>query len=262
MLRDLLSAAIRASVDLNVDAGDRQAWTDILNRLAPIPTTTVNGQRVYALADPGTVSDGRAIRPGDNTVNLEFIHPGEVLGLGSPAGDRQTAIDTLNVMNSWGQNNSFPKVFTQAARVGYPAANLIDRLRGQITANQVANLRIQDGVHGLEKSGAIEAIDNLLLQSGGGVMRVFPVWPGDRNASFVKLREKNAFLVSSARSANRVSYVDITSEAGKQVQLQNPWPGLNISVTRVGGGSVAFTVPNNVITFPTQSGATYTITAS
>ena len=67
--------------------------------------------------------------------------------------------------------------------------------------------------------------------------------PGERNASFVKLREKNAFLVSSARSGNRVSYVDVTSEVGKQVQLQNPWPGQTISVTRVGGGSVAFTLP-------------------
>jgi hypothetical protein len=263
MLKYLLSALIDASIDLNADAADRQVWTDILNHLAPTPTTTFNGQRVYALADPGTITGGdtRDIHPGDNTVNLEFIHPGEVLGIGSPAADRQTAIDTLNVMNSWGQDNSFPKVFTQAARVGYPAANLIDRLKGQINAKMVANLRIADGVHGLEKTGAIEAVDNMLLQSDGGIIRVFPVWPGDRNASFVKLREKDAFLVSSARSAGRVSYVDITSEAGKQVHLQHPWPGQNVTVTQVGGGTIGYTVQNNVITFNTQPGATYTVTA-
>jgi hypothetical protein len=264
MLRYLLAAVINASVELNVDAGDRQAWTDILNRLAPIPTTTVNGQRVYALADPGTMQGGdtRIFRPGDNTVNLEFIHPGEVLGLGSDPAERQTAIDTVNQMNSWGQGNSFPKVFTQAARVGYPAASLIDRMKEQINAHMVANLRIADGVHGIEKAGAIEAIDNMLLQSDDGVIRVFPAWPGERNASFVKLREKNAFLVSSARSGNRVSYVDVTSEAGRQVRLQHPWPGQNVTVTQAGGGSVGFTIQNNVITFATQTGATYTISSA
>ncbi|GAA3415294.1 hypothetical protein GCM10018952_39260 [Streptosporangium vulgare] len=88
LLRNLLSTLIDASVELNVDAGDRATWTTILQRLAPIPTTTHNGRKVYALADPGTLSDGRAIRPGDNTVNLEFVHPGEALGINSPATGR------------------------------------------------------------------------------------------------------------------------------------------------------------------------------
>jgi len=126
MLRYLLSSLLAASTELGADAGSRPLWQQMLNGLPPIATTTYNGRSVYALGDPGTVSDGRAIRPGDNTVNLEFIHPGEGLGLSSPAADRQRAIDTLDAMNSWGQDNSFPKVFTQAARVGYPAQSLID----------------------------------------------------------------------------------------------------------------------------------------
>jgi hypothetical protein len=77
----------------------------------------------------------------------------------------------------------------------------------------------------------------------------------------MKLREKNAFLVSSARAGNRVSYVDISSEAGRQAKLQHPWPGQSVTVTQVGGGSVPFTLQDNVITFNTQAGATYTITS-
>jgi len=100
-----------ASVDLNTDAALRGTWTTILQRLAPIPTTVHNGRTVYALGDAGTFSGGdtRPIHPGDNTVNLEFIHPGEALGIRSPAADRQRAIDTVNAMNSWWQDNSFPK---------------------------------------------------------------------------------------------------------------------------------------------------------
>ncbi|MEV4626884.1 discoidin domain-containing protein [Micromonospora sp. NPDC049523] len=263
LLKYLFSALVEASVTLGLDAGDRATWTQIRDRLPATPTTTYNGQTVFALADPGTITgpDTRNIRPGDNTVNLEFIHPGEVLGINSPAADRQIAINTLNAMNSWGQDNSFPKVFTQAARVGYPAQSLIDQLRNQISTKMVANLRIRDGVHGLEKAGATEAVNNLLLQSDGGVLRLFPVWPTNRDASFVKLREKDALVVSSAFQAGRVSYVDITSEAGRTVRLQHPWPGQTIVVNQVGGGTVSHTVSGNVITFATQPGGTYRITA-
>jgi alpha-L-fucosidase 2 len=184
-----------------------------------------------------------------------------VLGINSPAADRQIAVNTLNAMNSWGQDNSFPKVFTQAARVGYPAQSLIDQLKNQITTKMDPNLRIRDGFHGLEKAGATEAVNNLLLQSDDGIVRLFPVWPTGKDASFVKLREKDALVISSAFQGGRVTYVDITSEAGKTVKLQNPWPGQTIVVNRVGGGTVSHTVSGNVITFATQAGSTYTIAA-
>nr|WP_062339743.1 discoidin domain-containing protein [Herbidospora sakaeratensis] len=262
MLRTLLATTIDASTRLNVDSGSRATWQDMLNRLAPIPRTTHNGVQVFALGDPGTLSDGRAIRPGDNTVNLEFVHPGEALGINGPAADRQVAIQTLDAMNSWGQDNSFPKVFTQAARVGYPAQSLIDRLKTQITNRSAANLRVTDPHHGLEKSGTVEAINSLLLQSDLGIMRVFPVWPSGKNGSFVKLRAKDGFVVSSARQNGQAAYVDVTSTAGAQLRLQNPWPGRGVTVVRVGGGSVSPSVSNDVITFSTVAGATYSITAN
>ncbi|WP_238008486.1 discoidin domain-containing protein [Dactylosporangium sp. AC04546] len=261
LLRYVLASLVSASTELNVDAALRTTWQDILNRLAPTPTTTYNGQTVFALADAGTIqgSDTRLIHPGDNTVNLEFIHPGEVLGLASSSADRQIAVNTLNAMNSWGQDNSFPKVFTQAARVGYPAASLIDQLKGQINQKLGPNLRIVDPFHGLEKTGAVEAVDNLLLQSDNGVIRVFPVWPASRNARFVNLREKDAFLVSSELTGGQVVYVDIVSQAGRPAALLSPWGTRPVTVTRAGGGTVAHTVTNGTITFPTQAGATYQI---
>ncbi|GAA1367709.1 glycosyl hydrolase family 95 catalytic domain-containing protein [Catellatospora chokoriensis] len=263
LLKYLLNSLISASVTLNTDASLRSTWQNIVTKLAPSPTVTYNGQTVYALADPGTITGGdtRDIHPGDNTVNLEFIHPGEVLGINSPANERQIAINTLNAMNSWGQDNSFPKVFTQAARVGYPAQSLIDQLKNQISTKSTANLRIGDPFHGLEKSGAIEAINNMLLQSDDGVIRVFPVWPTGKNASFVNLREKGAFLVSSQLASGRVSYVDITAQAGGTVSIQHPWPGQAVTVTRAGSGPITPTIANNVITFPTTAGSTYTLTS-
>ncbi|MFC4592065.1 discoidin domain-containing protein [Sphaerisporangium corydalis] len=262
MLKHLLTSLISASTELNVDASLRTTWQNILTRLAPIPRSTYNGQTVYALADPGTISGGdtRDIHPGDNTVNLEFIHPGEVLGINSPAADRQVAITTLDAMNSWGQDNSFPKVFTQAARVGYPAQSLVDRLKGQINGRMAPNLRMTDPNHGLEKAGAVEAVNDMLLQSDGGILRFFPVWPSGKSGSFVKLRAKDGLVVSSSRSGSQVGYVDITSEAGKTVRFVNPWPGRSVTIARVGGGTVAPSVSGDVVTFATQAGSTYTVT--
>ncbi|MEV4139423.1 hypothetical protein AB0J72_45585 [Dactylosporangium sp. NPDC049742] len=259
----LLNAVINASTTLNVDSGPRATWQNILSRLAPIPTTVYNGQTVYALGDAGTFSgsDTRPFHPGDNTVNLEFIHPGEVLGVNSSAADRQMAINTINAMNSWGQENSFPKVFTQAARVGYPGQALIDQLKNQINQWTVANLRIYDQSHGLEKAGAVEAVNNLLLQSSNGIIRLFPVWPAGKDAGFVNLREKNAVLVSSRLQGGRVQYVDFTTQVDGQVRFQNPWPGQSITVTRVGGGAVSSSESGGVVTFTGAAGATFTVNA-
>jgi hypothetical protein len=100
-------------------------------------------------------------------------------------------------------------------------------------------------------------VNNLLLQSSGRVVRLFPVWPSSRDASFVNLHEKGALLVSSRLHGDRVIYVDITIQVNRTVRMQSPWPGQTITVTRVGGG----TDSGGIITFIGTAGATYTITA-
>ena len=264
MIKAVFSSLGEISTDLNVDSGLRANWANIVSKLPAPATTTNNGVTVFALGDPGTFvgSDTRAFHPGDNTVNLEFIHPGDQLGFNSSSTDRNRAIDTLNQMNSWGQENSFPKVFTQAARVGYPAASLISQFKGQINSKTAANLRVKDNNHGLEKAGAIEALDNMMLQSDDGIVRVFPVWPSGNNASFVKLREREALLFSSALSGGTVQYVDVTAEKARTVRLQSPWPSTNVTIAQVGGGSVSYTVSGNVIQFAAAAGATYSITSN
>jgi hypothetical protein len=192
MLKSLFTALNDASIDLGVDSGLRANWTNSASKLPAPATTTNNGVTVFALGVPGTFvgGDTRPFHPGDNTVNLEFIHPGDQLGFNSSAADRTIAVNTLDQMNSWGQENSFPKVFTQAARSGYPAASLIAKFKNEVNAKTAPNLRVKDNNHGLEKAGALEALNNMMLQSDDGIVKVFPVWPSGNNASFVRLRER------------------------------------------------------------------------
>ncbi|QHW32096.1 hypothetical protein GZH47_15600 [Paenibacillus rhizovicinus] len=258
LLKYLLSGLIKASETLQTDADKRADWEQILTHLPEQPTTQYHGKTVYALAEPGT-STYDDFRPGDNTVVLEFVHPGEVLGIRSDAAERQIAIDTLDAMNSWGNDNSFPKVFTQAARVGYPAQSLIDKMKQQINQKLGKNLRIIDPFHGIEKSGAIEAINNMMMQSQDGIIELFPVWPAGKDASFTRLREKGAFVVSAAKNGDEVSNVEITSEAGNPVKLDNPYATDSVQVTEEGGARISAAVTDGIISFATEKGKTYSV---
>ncbi|WP_052850013.1 discoidin domain-containing protein [Streptomyces avicenniae] len=261
LLKQVYGAVISGSQTLGVDSGRRATWQNILNRLPEQATIVRNGTTVYSLVRGGTMQgdDTRDFRPGDNTINLEFVHPGDVLGITSAQAQRQIGISTLDAMNSWGQNNSFPKVFTQAARVGYPAQSLIDRFKTVISTRTAANLRITDPYHGIEKSGTTEAINNMLVQGHGGVITLFPVWPSARDASFNRLRMPGAFVVSSARQGGAVLYADVVSQVGGTLRLTNAWPGRTIAVTNAAGQPVSFTTTGGVITVQTAAGQTYRV---
>jgi len=75
-------------------------------------------------------------------------------------------------------------------------------------------------------------IQEMLLQSHTGVVRVFPAvpdsWP---DVSFVSLRVEGAFLVSATRKAGKVVEVRIRSEKGGRLRLENPFPGLVFKAT-------------------------------
>ncbi|MFJ5683921.1 glycosyl hydrolase family 95 catalytic domain-containing protein [Streptomyces sp. NPDC093099] len=256
MLKQVLAAAVSGSRKLNVDADRRAVWENILGNLPAQPTTTLNGRTVYSLASGMQGTDTRLIRPGDNTINLEFIQPADQLGVNSDAGRLQVARDTVTAMNSWGQENSFPKIFNQAARVGYPADQLIGAFTSVISTRTAPNLRITDPHHGIEKSGATEAINSMLVQSDASVISLFPVWPAAKDASFYQLRQKGAFVVSSAKAAGTVQYVDVRSEAGGTLRVKNPWSAA-FTVTDAAGNAVPYTTAGGVITVQTAAGQTY-----
>ena len=126
-----------------------------------------------------------------------------------------------------------------------------------MAAVETANLRIADPYHGIEKSGATEAINNMLVQSDQGVVDLFPVWPAGKDASFYHLLVPGAFDVSSATHNGTVGYADITSNAGQRLQLKNPWPGHQIAVTDQHGHTVRLAASNGVVAFDTVKGGTY-----
>jgi len=77
-------------------------------------------------------------------------------------------------------------------------------------------------------------IQDMLLQSHTGTIRVMPAVPGSwQNISFSNLRAQGAFLVSATMEKGMVIYLKIQSEKGGAFLLHNPFKGKNVKVKGV-----------------------------
>ncbi|HEY3379477.1 MAG TPA: alpha-L-fucosidase [Armatimonadota bacterium] len=75
---------------------------------------------------------------------------------------------------------------------------------------------------------AAQVLHEMLLQSWGGVLRIFPAVPTTwEQASFYHLRAEGAFLVSAVRTQGKTQWVRIESLAGEpcrvHIDLPQPW---------------------------------------
>ena len=75
-----------------------------------------------------------------------------------------------------------------------------------------------------ESLGVIAPLQEMLLQSWDGALRIFPAWPRALDARFENFRAEGAFLVSAAWHEGRVQSLDILSERGARCYLYPPWP--------------------------------------
>ncbi|MGC7136689.1 discoidin domain-containing protein [Listeria ivanovii] len=187
------------------------------------------GKEIFGL------SEDRYVRPISATVELEFVMPGNQLGFDSESRLLEAGRNTVDVMGNdgspgWASNNNTPKIFTQAARLQYDAATLRSKIITNVTNKMDKNYYVNDNTHGWEKAGIIESINNMMLQSSEGIMKLFPVWPENTNGEFRQIREKGAFLVSAKMTNNNISDMEITSEKGNDVKVVNPYQNEKVRV--------------------------------
>ncbi|MCR5041481.1 MAG: glycoside hydrolase N-terminal domain-containing protein [Clostridia bacterium] len=105
-----------------------------------------------------------------------------------------------------------------------------------------------------------EIISEMLLQSQGGILRLFPAWDhslGD--AAFYSLRASGAFLVSSETRSGKVAYAIIRSIAGNPCRVADPF-GDDLRVRDLETEkAVDVTVDGGVIEFATEKGHEYVV---
>ncbi|MBN8456995.1 MAG: hypothetical protein J0M04_04050 [Verrucomicrobia bacterium] len=103
-------------------------------------------------------------------------------------------------------------------------------------------------------------VSELLLQSAGEVIRIFPAWPRGVDGKFSRLLAQGGFEVSAERIADVIQNVNITSTAGGSVTIANPWPESAMKVvSRKSGIDIPTTRTVCGVTFSTTAGDTYAL---
>ena len=78
---------------------------------------------------------------------------------------------------------------------------------------------------------AAAGVQEMLLQSYGGIIRIFPAIPESwKDVGFYQLRAEGAFLVSAKRKSGNLKKVEIISEKGGKLEIENPFADQNFKV--------------------------------
>ncbi len=112
-----------------------------------------------------------------------------------------------------------------------------------------------------ESLGIIAPLQEMMLQSWDGSLRIFPAWPKDLDAHFERFRAEGAFLVSAAWSQGTVTELKIFSEQGGPCSLYVPWPTKLQVLDQDGQEIMANPESDGRATFATRAGITYQLHA-
>jgi hypothetical protein len=222
-LRVVFKGLLNLSEELKIDDSQRAQWQDILDHLSPYTVDDSSGKPMLL-----TGSNSSKII---SVWGSQAVWPAGQIGIGEDEKLREAALN-INEIHGYEQH---PLVPTALARLGYDPQKLLDGMHKHCSDRGYPNGYIYYGGGGVETPSIIPAtVDEMLLQSFTGELRLFPTWPVKHDASFTNLRAYGAFLVSSSMKSGEIQDIAIYSERGRRCSLKNPWPGKTIVVIRDG----------------------------
>jgi len=267
LLKMFSKGFIEMSAFLDVDNDQVQKWKHIQQNLYSIPVVETNGMIRIKATERGNSSGCEArTKPGFGRVMAyPWVFPSDITGvmtdpvfaeiLRKEIGRWDTDPGGDATWNNLG--NGFETYFTTAVRLGYDPEAIITKLKARIAKTTLPNLWIPQSGGLTETLSAVPScINEMLLQSYEGMIRVFPAWPVNRDASFENLRAYGAFLVSAEQMGGDVTNIKILSEKGRICTFKNPWPGKTLVISE-SGKPISSSVNKDEYTFQTEAGKTY-----
>lgn len=207
---------------------------DILHKFPLYPTAESSNGRVFVSVqgeDPDTVYNV--------PIPMTTVFPGEEHGLHSSPEEYQIAVNSYrNHRNEGGNELVFYPM--AGARLGILD---LEKFKRQITYCMLPNGTCTDRVlmSGGRYSDTTDfdfmsrmgvwfenfslpgVINECLLQSYNGILRLFPNWPENKRAEFHSLRAVGGFLVSATYENGEVTWIEVISEAGSPLSFYIPW---------------------------------------
>jgi hypothetical protein len=238
LIKFIFKAFDRAAADLGTSSQEAPLLADISEILSHFPkypvAKTASGDEVL-VAVPGE-SDGTVYNVPDA---LFAAFPGEDYGLHSDKKILKLLRNTyLNQQNEGGNDLVFANL--QAARIGMldidefkrqvkycllpngTATDMVMQTRGRYNDQTDYGYMSKMGIW-FENFALPAVINECLMQSYSGTIRLFPNWPENRGAHFENLRAAGAFLVSAEKINGKITRVRIFSERGNDLHILSPW---------------------------------------
>lgn len=268
-IRFLYREIIAASMELERDAERRVHWQDILDRMSEYPLQQWENTVTFRPDSVHDVMEALHYQGGARNTGVMFTTTFDNISHSTLPAYRIATCRTLDKGNmfhpqrwcGWQNGNDFGMMFVMAVRAGYRPDRVIRAIKGwKPEPNGIVS---QKEGGGIETAGIIEAINNMLLQSHDGVIRIFPNWDRTVDAQFKRLRAVGAFLVEATYHAagQVVESVRIFSEQGNPCVVQSPFDGAGIQVSRADNRQPVTTLQDeDTFTFRTTAGVTYEIT--
>ncbi len=277
-IRGTVPLAIRAAEILDVDTDLRKRWKELPDNLAPYAMGSdprakaliggvlaedvwaagylgdVNGQHnpedvwlnpVFPFEDWTLETPDAAVDIiVQKTLDLAPRHASVLKGAGL-----STAIRTPIAVSRAGRGTELPAVLASYYAAFSPLSNGMSLFEGP-TAPSVEHL-------GLLTTTLQDALVQSVSPRPGEpeIIRVFPAWPNEWQASF-RLLVRGGFLVSSATREGKVDLVEIDSRRGETCRLRNPWGGA-CSVREMDGDTQVLS--GDILQFDTKPGKTYCV---
>lgn len=267
----LLEASGRASETLKANEAERKQWSEIRANLAAYPSAA--GQQGEIWLDVPNAPLGWIY---NIPVTLAPVFPGERVGLHSNAPTLELARRTARTIRLEGGNDIVYQPLIRA-RLGMldldwfkqevryclmPNGIVQDRVRqvgGRYKDSTDFDFMMRMGVW-TENLSLPAVLNECMLQSYSGTLRIFPNTQNLGPARFRNLRAAGAFLVSAEWDGKAISHVEILSERGAVLRILNPWGSSEIQVKSVPGGTqISLSHVGNTIEFPTRAGERYSI---
>lgn len=283
--RKAFEAAITASELLGVDDGERKRWSQYLKRVPDIEYGWQDGKGWYAICE-----DWEKIWPNldDYRDHLQHsrwgcqawpVFPGEYIagdeegGLAAVLRDIVSEVDLLNlrprttVLGAFhgeatvmpfirlGLMEKFEDIRTLLLQHQYPSGQFSPWSAGSgqyIRTPYCETWRIIENQY-----MQILGIAEMMMQSQGGAIRLFPFWPEDKSAAFQNLRARGAFLVSAERIPGKEPRATIHSLKGNRCSLR--WQEADMPSISINGKPVKFVLEGRNLIFETKPGAVYQV---
>lgn len=184
--------------------------------------------------------------------NLMTVFPGEDHGLHSDKNTRQMLANSKRNSQVEG-GNELVFQHLQAARIGMLDLDYFKRavryctLPNGTSADYTLQINGRYGDHThpqymgkmgiwFENFGLPAVINECMMQSYNGIIRMFPNWPDDKDAAFQTLRAGGGFLVSGSIHDGVIGEISIICENDSELQIYNPW-GADAGVMVVSDGA-------------------------